>query len=114
MHENLLASGGWDGSIFFWNLGQETPVGGMEEAHESAVWSLDWHPLGHILVSGSNDYTTRFWTRNRPADAVKDVTEAVKLGGIDSNGVVMMDGTVYYPNNAQFLTLQTTRQNMIQ
>ena len=33
-------------------------VGGMEEAHEGMVWSLDWHPLGHILVSGSNDHTT--------------------------------------------------------
>lgn len=44
----------------------------MENAHESSVFSLDWHPLGHILVSGSNDHTTKFWTRNRPGEAMND------------------------------------------
>ena len=33
-------------------------VGSMDEAHEGMVWSMAWHPLGHILVSGSNDHTT--------------------------------------------------------
>ncbi|KAI8843124.1 hypothetical protein BC829DRAFT_296530 [Chytridium lagenaria] len=44
----------------------------MESAHDSSVFALDWHPVGHILVSGSNDHTTRFWTRNRPGDAMHD------------------------------------------
>jgi len=44
----------------------------MEAAHDSNIWSLDWHPIGHILVSGSNDHTTRFWTRNRPGDTMHD------------------------------------------
>ncbi|RKO84277.1 hypothetical protein BDK51DRAFT_37978 [Blyttiomyces helicus] len=50
----------------------ENSVGGMEGAHESSVFALDWHPMGHILVSGSNDHTTRFWTRNRPGDVLHD------------------------------------------
>lgn len=29
----------------------------MEMAHEGMIWSLAWHPLGHILCSGSNDHT---------------------------------------------------------
>lgn len=29
----------------------------MEQAHDSIVWSLSWHPLGHILSSGSNDHS---------------------------------------------------------
>lgn len=37
-------------------------------AHEYAIWSMDWHPLGHILASGSNDKVTRFWTRPRPGE----------------------------------------------
>lgn len=40
----------------------------MENAHDGAVYSLDWHPLGHILVSGSHDHATRFWTRSRPGE----------------------------------------------
>jgi polyadenylation factor subunit 2 len=30
---------------------------------------LAFHPIGHLLVTGSNDHTTRFWARERPGDA---------------------------------------------
>ena len=72
VHESLFASGGSDGSILFWNVGTEKEVGGMDQAHDSVVWSLNWHPLGHILASGSNDHTCKFWTRNRPGDKMTD------------------------------------------
>ncbi|XP_017494913.1 PREDICTED: pre-mRNA 3' end processing protein WDR33-like, partial [Rhagoletis zephyria] len=72
LHEGLFASGGSDGSINFWLVGSEREVGAMEQAHESIVWSLNWHPLGHILTSGSNDHTCKFWTRNRPGDRMRD------------------------------------------
>ncbi|KAJ3124524.1 hypothetical protein HK098_001072 [Nowakowskiella sp. JEL0407] len=71
-HESLLVSGGSDGSIMYWMCGTEHSIGGVENAHEMHIFALDWHPLGHILVSGSNDHTTRFWTRNRPGDNVLD------------------------------------------
>ena len=44
------------------------PAHRVEFAHDFSVWSLDWHPLGHILASGSNDRVTRFWTRARPGE----------------------------------------------
>lgn len=47
-------------------------IGGVETAHDSIVWTLAWHPLGHILCSGSNDHTIKFWTRNRPGDLMRD------------------------------------------
>ncbi|KAI9207852.1 WD40-repeat-containing domain protein [Polychytrium aggregatum] len=72
VHENQFVSGGSDGSIHYWQVGVEQSIGGVETAHDSTVFSLDWHPLGHILVSGSNDHTTRFWTRNRPGDQMQD------------------------------------------
>ncbi|XP_023240322.1 pre-mRNA 3' end processing protein WDR33-like [Centruroides sculpturatus] len=72
VHESLFASGGSDGSIMFWVVGADKEVGGMEQAHDSCVWSLAWHPLGHILCSGSNDHTSKFWTRNRPGDKMRD------------------------------------------
>ncbi|XP_053201322.1 pre-mRNA 3' end processing protein WDR33-like [Panonychus citri] len=72
IHESLFASGGSDGSILFWEVGVEKEIGGMESAHDSIVWSLSWHPLGHILASGSNDHSCKFWTRNRPGDRMGD------------------------------------------
>ncbi len=50
----------------------EKEVASVETAHDSIVWSLAWHPLGHILASASNDHTTKFWTRNRPGDRMRD------------------------------------------
>ncbi|XP_013777092.1 pre-mRNA 3' end processing protein WDR33-like [Limulus polyphemus] len=72
VHESLFVSGGSEGSIMFWVVGADKEVGGMEQAHDSCVWSLAWHPLGHILCSGSNDHTSKFWTRNRPGDRMRD------------------------------------------
>ncbi|KAJ3975700.1 WD40-repeat-containing domain protein [Lentinula raphanica] len=45
------------------------PRATIAEAHDSNVWSLAFHPLGHLLVSASNDHTTRFWSRERPGDS---------------------------------------------
>lgn len=36
----------------------ETELGVIDDAHDNMIWSLAWHPLGHILVSGGNDFTT--------------------------------------------------------
>lgn len=68
LHESVLASGAMDGTILFWNLGakgSEEPAARVPYAHDMAVWSLEWHPAGHMLASGSNDRQTKFWARNR-------------------------------------------------
>ncbi|XP_049604268.1 pre-mRNA 3' end processing protein WDR33 isoform X1 [Syngnathus scovelli] len=87
IHEGLFASGGSDGSLLFWNAGVEKEVGGMEMAHEGMIWSLAWHPLGHILCSGSNDHTSKFWTRNRPGDKMRDRYNLNLLPGMSEDGV---------------------------
>ncbi|KAK8158181.1 WD40-repeat-containing domain protein [Phyllosticta citribraziliensis] len=92
VHRNLLSTGGVDGSLFHYLLDEQNAPPGVEptlspydssdpfnapaqtiypahkvpHAHDFAIWTLDWHPLGHILASGSNDRITRFWTRPRP------------------------------------------------
>ncbi|KAI9508815.1 WD40-repeat-containing domain protein, partial [Russula earlei] len=48
---------------------QIPPRATLSQAHDSNVWALVFHPLGHLLVSASNDHTTRFWARERPGDA---------------------------------------------
>lgn len=80
----MLVSGGSEGAILHWDLSapqpsfnnvlssstaQSGPRATISEAHDSNVWSLAFHPLGHLLVSASNDHTTRFWSRERPGDA---------------------------------------------
>ncbi|CAH8472775.1 unnamed protein product [Schistosoma mattheei] len=69
--------GSADGAIFYWLAGTDTELGAVDNAHESMIWSLAWHPFGHILVSGANDFATKFWTRNRPGDVLKDTISAV-------------------------------------
>lgn len=94
IHPNFLSTGGHDGSLFHYLLDEPNPPPGhpmtvapydsadpescpaqtiypahkLSYAHDFAIWSLDWHPLGHILASGSNDRLTRFWSRPRPGD----------------------------------------------
>ncbi|XP_067006316.1 pre-mRNA 3' end processing protein WDR33 [Anabrus simplex] len=90
-HEGLFCSGGSDGAILFWHVGADKEVGGIEQAHDSIVWTLAWHPLGHILCSGSNDHTSKFWTRNRPGDLMRDKynlnTLPAGLPGIDDQDI---------------------------
>ncbi|TAQ90913.1 hypothetical protein B7494_g762 [Chlorociboria aeruginascens] len=94
IHSSLLSTGGADGALFHYLLDEPNnppgtapslapydspdpstapaqtihPAHKITYAHDFAIWSLDWHPLGHILASGSNDRVTRFWTRARPGD----------------------------------------------
>ncbi|KAF2431776.1 WD40 repeat-like protein [Tothia fuscella] len=96
IHRNLLSSGGHQGAIHHHLLDEQNPPPGIAAtlspydtpdpshapaqtihpahsipfAHEPTgpVWALSWHPLGHILASGSNDRITRFWSRARPGD----------------------------------------------
>lgn len=89
----MLVSGGSEGALLHWDLSLPTPtptsvpndtpdtagISGhvptyspratLSQAHDSNIWSLAFHPLGHLLVTASNDHTTRFWSRERPGDA---------------------------------------------
>lgn len=67
-HEELFVSGGYDGSILYWLVGYETPLAEVANAHEGSVWDLAWHPMGHLLCSGSQDQTTKFWCRHKPGE----------------------------------------------
>lgn len=64
----MLASGGMDGTLIYWNLGakgSDEPAAKIPFAHDMAIWDIQWHPAGHMLATGSNDRQTKFWARNR-------------------------------------------------
>ena len=93
VHENMLVSGGHEGSIVYWDCESEEPLAVLEGAHESSVFSLDWHPIGHILCSGSNDHHTKFWIRHRPGDELIDKAPPNRFssGGSNSSNAGMAE-----------------------
>ncbi|KAF8811992.1 WD40 repeat-like protein [Phlegmacium glaucopus] len=108
----LLVSGGSEGAILHWDLSTpdntaftqsvSPPRATLSQAHDSNVWSLAYHPFGHILVSASNDHTTRFWSRERPGDASSVFSgggekppEIIDTSGQDEDEDVMVPGFGY-------------------
>ncbi|KAH9483622.1 Polyadenylation factor subunit 2 [Psilocybe cubensis] len=94
----LLVSGGSEGAILHWDLSTpddnsftqavSAPRATLSQAHDSNVWSVAFHPFGHLLASASNDHTTRFWSRERPGDA----TSVFSGGGEKPPEIVDMQG----------------------
>ena len=94
IHSSLVSTGAEDGSLHHYLLDEPNlpsgqmptvapydspdpantppqviyPAHRIQYAHAATIWSLDWHPLGHILASGSKDNFTRFWSRARPGE----------------------------------------------
>lgn len=76
VHPNLVTTGSQAGAISHFlidtplpeNTAGLMPAAQIARAHDFPVWSLDYHPLGHLLASSSNDKTTRIWSRSRPGD----------------------------------------------
>lgn len=56
------------GSAVGSNARSVEPIQTIAYGHESAIWSMEFHPMGHILCTGSNDKFTKFWCRARPGD----------------------------------------------
>lgn len=79
-----------------------SPRATLSQAHDSNVWSLAYHPFGHILVSASNDHTTRFWSRERPGDASSVFSgggekppDIIDTSGQDEDDDALVPGFVY-------------------
>ena len=67
--ETLFAAGHLDGAMQHWVVGAGgVPQADVPHAHDSVVRDLVWAPSGALLVSVSNDTTTKFWARSRPGD----------------------------------------------
>lgn len=76
LHEDVFVSGSQDGGLCYWLVGRQGPQAVVPYAHQGSVWTLAWHPAGHLLVSGSSDATTKFWCRARPGDPFMAQQEA--------------------------------------
>ncbi|KAF9762551.1 Flowering time control protein FY [Nosema granulosis] len=81
---DLFVSGCGDGSIYFWQMYNDIPLEFIPSGHEFTIWSMEFHPIGHVLATGSMDNTVRFWIRPRAGEEEdlenpeeKDITERV-------------------------------------
>ena len=115
IHPSIVSTGGEDGALHSYLLTEpNTPAGitthtvspyntpdpksapaqsiypahKVQYAHESSIWSLSWHPLGHILATGSNDHYVRFWARSQPGDPQNCFKDKYHLGeeGAEAQG----------------------------
>lgn len=77
--KDLFVSGGAEGGLYFWQMFDEHPLEIVDGAHETTIWGLDFHPLGHVLASGSMDNSCRFWTRERPEDSGTSISATSKF-----------------------------------
>ena len=68
-HESLFASATQNGSICYYDTSKDTPVNSIAKAHDAAIFSLAWHPNGHMIITGGNDKCIKYWIRNKPGDS---------------------------------------------
>lgn len=83
VHANVLSIGGYDGSLNHFNMNLSLdltsalnpnfkpnlisePWHEIPHAHEKAVYTMEYHPLGHMLCTAGADKSMRFWSRGRP------------------------------------------------
>lgn len=111
----ILVSGGSEGAVLHWDLGGPEPTtlqpvtqprATLSQAHDSNIWSMAFHPMGHLFVTASNDHTTRFWSRERPGDATSVFSgggekppEIIDMSGQDDEDDAMVPGFSYGGTN---------------
>ncbi|KAH8047869.1 hypothetical protein JL720_15978 [Aureococcus anophagefferens] len=67
--ERILAGHGW--GVKSVRLAPVLPAHRVGLQDNQAIWDMDFHPVGHVLATASNDHRVKFWVRARPGDDVE-------------------------------------------
>jgi Zinc knuckle/WD domain, G-beta repeat len=107
--EALLASGSFDGCLQYWSVldHSEYPIAQIPHAHDNAIWDLQWHAMGHQLVSCSSDTTVKAWVQVRPGDTALQYGYQGNPGKQypNSRTVTMDDGMKKVVNNENWVAV---------
>lgn len=72
-NENLLSSGGYNGSLIHWIANHtQTPHTVIADAHRQSIDILTYHPAGHCLATASHDGILKFWCREPPGSTLEN------------------------------------------
>ena len=67
MHDRLLTTGSFNGSMAYWTLGEGQGMHtGIDAAHRNNINFIKWHPAGHQLATASFEGALKLWTREQP------------------------------------------------
>ena len=69
------STGDMDGNLSFWMTDSPLAQVTVEQAHSKQIRALAWHPVGHMLASGSRDQSTRFWVPARPGTTLDQAAQ---------------------------------------
>lgn len=121
-NSQLLVSGGNDGTVHFWNIGDSKPFSDANLGHDGAVTSVSFSSDGTFIVSGSRDNSLRLWDIQgnqigQPLQGheswVRDVTVTSDAKSIISSS---NDGTIrlWDVNKENLINLSTQNNKSIQ
>lgn len=68
-------SGGYNGNMAYWVMGNDGPHSTITGAHNYSINALLWHPLGHCVASAANDGVCKFWCREPPGSTLEEERE---------------------------------------
>jgi len=72
-NENLLSSGGYNGSLIHWIINHtQAPHTVISDAHRQSIDILTYHPAGHCLATASHDGILKFWCREPPGSRLEN------------------------------------------
>ncbi|MGW2660143.1 nSTAND1 domain-containing NTPase [Nocardia tengchongensis] len=109
----LIASGGYDKLVHFWDATTLQPAGAALSGHDDVVEAIAFSPDGHSVVSGSSDRTIRLWdaaSRQPVGTPLTGHHSSVKGVGFTADGHGVLSGgdeTIRLWNGGTAATMDT-------
>ncbi|KAM0677969.1 WD repeat-containing protein 33 [Binucleata daphniae] len=72
---DLFVSACANGALIYYKQFDEEPLHVVNDAHDNIIWSAEYHPMGHVLATGSLDQTVRFWIGKKTGTVTQNIED---------------------------------------